>query len=117
VTPPGCDSRGAAVIEFPRSYVAEPVESRLDRARRLQPRVAELVEAVGAHGVAASTALSRPAVEALAAGLVAPLPGSLDAYEEVLIAHSAAQRGMGPQRDPLAPRCASIGRAMLVSGG
>jgi len=112
---PGCDVRGAPDIEFPRPYVVEPVESRADRAERLQPRVAELVEGLGADAVAVATGLSRPAVEAFAANRVTPLPGSLDAYEEVLTERAAA--GVRPQLDASAPRCASIGRALLVSGG
>jgi hypothetical protein len=70
---------------------------------------------VGAAAVAASTGLSRAAVEAFAANLVTPLHGSLDAYEEVFTAHADA--GVCPQRDLPAPRCAPIGRALLVSGG
>lgn len=103
-----------------QAYVTEAVESREDRARRLRPDVAQAVAALGLHAVAARTGLSTSAVRTFVDGFVTPLPGSLDAYEEMLKKLDAPEHGAGQDGDPRSRRPtdgAQMGGAILVSGG
>ena len=85
-----------------------PEESRQARARRLQPVVARWVAACGARYVAERTGLGRRAIERFARDEVLPLPGALDAFDEL------AAAGDPPE---LPGRRRRTGGAVLVSGG
>lgn len=59
-------------------------ESRRAKADRLRPHVARWVKAQGAAAVAARAELKPDSVRRFAFGTVTPMPGALDAYEEML---------------------------------
>lgn len=90
-------------IQFPARPArveSQQPEPRVDRAARLRPAVAERVAALGARAVARATGLSDSAVRAFVNDEKRlPLPGALDAYEELLAAH-ADLGGDGPPARP-----------------
>lgn len=72
---------------------ADELETREARAARLRPYVARWVEVLGADAVAARTELRAGAVKNFVRGRTIPLPGALDAYEEMLAAEDDPASG------------------------
>lgn len=82
---PPTDTRRAIPLP-PRENAPDDPEPREVRATRLRPHVARWVEVLGPAAVAARTGLGMAAVKSFVRGRTIPLPGALDAYEEMLAA-------------------------------
>jgi len=66
-------------------------ESRRAKADRLRPHVARWVKEQGARAVAARAELKPDSVRRFAFGSVTPMPGALDAFEEMLEEEQSGQ--------------------------
>ncbi|HEX8695746.1 MAG TPA: hypothetical protein VF746_25245 [Longimicrobium sp.] len=94
---PPSDTRRAIPLP-PRANAPDEPEPREVRAARLRPHVARWVELLGPAAVAARTGLGMAAVKAFVRRRTIPLPGALDAYEEMLEADDDPSSGYADWR-------------------